>query len=205
VLVALLLTTLAAFVDEDAPEPPAPTSRWGAAAGTSARLGVRDAITSAVGPRFGLLSPPESVGALYLTPAIALLFEGEVGLDKGNGATGAELRFEYLVAPGGGLLVPWALAWVSAGAGAAWLGTGSATPVLHLGVGLGGNAFADAGNWGPQHAWSDWLEGMTWPLVLIATLVGLPLAMAHIEARWTFYPELSSSHGFFSVLLGMGM
>ncbi|MBK7860186.1 MAG: hypothetical protein IPJ65_16540 [Archangiaceae bacterium] len=192
-LLALALTALSAFIDEDAPEPPAPTSRWGAVAGTSVRLGVRNAVNSAIGPRFALLPPPQRLDALYFTPAIALLAEGEAGLDKGNGALGLQLRVELMLAPGGGLLVPWAVAWVSGGAGAAWLGTGAATPVLHVGAGLGGNAFADAGAWGPTYGWADLLEGISWPLILFATFVSLPVALAHVELRYTFYPEQSGA------------
>lgn len=204
-LLALALLTTTVFIEEDVPEPAA-TSRWGAAAGTSIRLGLRTAVNNAVGPRFALLRPPTRIDALYLTPSIALLFEGEAGLDKGNGALGAEVRIELLAAPGGGLLVPWVVAWLSGGAGAAWLGTGGgATEVFHVGIGLGGNAFANAGAWGPNHSWADWMEGISWPLVLIATLVGLPLAMVHVELRWTFYPQLAGSTAFTSVLVGFGM
>src|SRR5258705_6541106 len=109
-LLALALTAMTVFTDEDAPEPPVPTSRWGAAAGTTVRVGLRNAVNNAVGLRFGLLAPPRKPDELYLTPSIALLIEGEAGLDKGNGALGAEVRIEFLVAPGSGLLVAWAVA-----------------------------------------------------------------------------------------------
>lgn len=203
-LLALALTTMSVFVEEDLP-PPAPTSRWGVAAGTSFRFGPNRGVNFAIGPRFGLLAPPSPVtSARYLTPSLALLVEGEIGLDRGFGSFGTELRLEVMIAPQGGLLVPWAVLWVSAGAGAAWLGR-APTQLFHVGVGLGGNAFADAGAWGPHHSWADWMEGFSWPLVLVATLVGLPAAMVHVEGRLNFYPELTGTTVWPSLLVGFGM
>ena len=196
----LALCLQASVFLDDEPAPPAPTSRWGAAAGTSFRLGVGRGVSSAIGPRYGLRQPPPD--GLYVTPAVAALLEGEAGVERGNGSFGAVARFEFLVAPPGGLLAPWFVAWVSAGGGAAWF-AGAPTGQVHVGVGLGGNAFADGGAWGAGFSWADWMEGITWPVVLFATLVGLPLAMAHVELRYTYYPALGV--GFPSVLLGMGM
>ncbi len=198
-LLALLLTV---FVEEG-PEPERPTSRWGVAAGTSFRIGTNRGVNNAIGPRFGLLEPPEH--GRYFTPAIALLIEGEVGTDKGVGALGAEVRLELLLAPEGGLLAPWLVVWVSGGAGAAWLQGQGGTELFHVGLGIGGNAFADAGAWGPHHSWADWMEGLSWPLVLFATIAGLPLALLRVEARLTFYPQVTGTAFWPSVLVGFGM
>lgn len=201
-LLALVLTTMSVFVEEDLP-PPAPTSRWGAVAGTSFRFGANRGVNIALGPRFALLAPPPT-GARYATPTIALLVEGDIGLDRGVGAFGAEVRVELLLAPQGGLLVPWVVLWVSGGVGAAWLNR-PATELFHVGIGLGGNAFADAGAWGPNHSWADWMEGISWPVVLLATVLGLPLAMLHVEARLSFYPTVTGTTLWPSLLVGFGM
>jgi hypothetical protein len=199
-LLPLLLTV---FVEEPVPKPP-PTSRWGVAAGTTFRIGTNRGVNNALGPRFGLLEPPPS--GRYFTPAIALLLEGEVGTDRGTGAFGAEVRLEILLAPQDGLLVPWLVIWVSGGAGAAWLqGQSGGTELFHVGFGIGGNAFADAGAWGPHHSWADWMEGLSWPLVLVATIAGLPAAMLRVELRLTFYPQVTGSVFWPSVLVGFGM
>ncbi|MBL8953627.1 MAG: hypothetical protein JNK82_22825 [Myxococcaceae bacterium] len=198
-LLALLLTV---FVEEP-PEPEAPTSRWGVAAGTTFRLGTNRGVNNAIGPRFGLFRPPP-VGE-YFTPAIALLVEGEIGTENKVGAFGAQLRLELMLAPQGGLLVPWWVVWLSAGAGAAWLQNTSGTELFHLGVGLGGNAFADAGAWGPRYSWADWMENLAWPLVLFATVAGLPVAMLRVEARLSFYPQVTGNTIWPSLLIGFGM
>lgn len=203
-LLALAVTTLSVFVEEELP-PPTPTSRWGVAAGTSFRFGANRGVNLALGPRFALLSPPDRITtARYMTPAVALLVEGDIGIERGVGAFGAEVRVEMMLAPHGGLLVPWAVLWVSGGVGAAWLQR-APTPLFHVGVGLGGNAFADGGAWGPSYSWADWMEGISWPLVLVATLVGLPAAMLHVEFRMSFYPEVTGTTAWPSVLVGFGM
>ncbi len=203
-LLALALTTLSVF-EEQAHKPPAPTSRWGVAAGTSFRFGANRGVNLALGPRFALIAPPDrNLNPKYITPAIAFLFEGEIGVDRGVGAFGAEVRLELMLAPQGGLLVPWAVLWLGAGGGAAWLGR-PATEVFHLGIGLGGNAFADGGSWGPNHSWADWMEDITWPLVLVGTLAGLPLAMLRFEFRLNFYPSVTGSTIWPSLLVGYGM